>query len=43
MKRSAKAIWSGTLIKGEGNLTTQMDILNKTPYSADNTGLPLWG
>ncbi len=33
MKRSAKAIWNGTLKKGKGNLTTQSQTLNKTPYS----------
>ncbi|WP_224996868.1 OsmC family protein [Cesiribacter sp. SM1] len=33
MKRSANAVWSGTLKKGSGNLTTQSQILNKAPYS----------
>jgi osmotically inducible protein OsmC len=33
MKRSANAIWLGTLKKGVGNLSSQSKILNKTPYS----------
>lgn len=33
MNRSAKAIWNGTIKEGKGNLTTQSQILDKTPYS----------
>ncbi|MBN7811844.1 OsmC family protein [Algoriphagus sp. H41] len=33
MKRSASAIWLGTLKKGVGNLSSQSKILNNTPYS----------
>jgi lipoyl-dependent peroxiredoxin len=33
MKRTAKALWSGTLKEGKGELTTQSEILNKTNYS----------
>ncbi len=33
MKRTATAIWNGTGKEGNGNLTTQSNILNKTPYS----------
>ncbi|WP_224994817.1 OsmC family protein [Cesiribacter sp. SM1] len=33
MKRSANAVWTGTLKKGNGNITTQSQILNKAPYS----------
>ena len=33
MNRSAKAIWNGRIKEGKGNLTTQSQILNQTPYS----------
>lgn len=33
MKRSAKAVWKGTVKEGNGALTTQSGILNNTPYS----------
>lgn len=33
MKRTATAAWTGTIKEGNGNLTTQSLILNKTPYS----------
>ena len=33
MKRTAKALWSGTLSEGKGELTTQSKTLNKTNYS----------
>jgi osmotically inducible protein OsmC len=33
MKRTAEALWSGTLKEGKGELTTQSKILNKTNYS----------
>ena len=33
MNRSAQAIWNGTIKDGKGNLTTQSQTLNKTPYS----------
>ncbi|WP_417888035.1 OsmC family protein [Zunongwangia sp.] len=33
MIRKASAIWKGTLKEGEGNLTTESGILNKTQYS----------
>jgi osmotically inducible protein OsmC len=33
MNRSAKALWNGTIKEGKGNLTTQSQILDKTPYS----------
>src|SRR5664279_3486750 len=33
MKRTAKAHWSGSLIEGKGELTTQSTTLNKTQYS----------
>ena len=33
MNRSAKAIWNGTIKEGNGNLSTQSNTLNKTPYS----------
>ena len=33
MKRNATAVWHGTGKEGKGNLTTQSNILNKTPYS----------
>lgn len=33
MKRSATAIWNGTLKEGKGNLSTDSGVLSKTPYS----------
>jgi osmotically inducible protein OsmC len=33
MKRTAIAVWNGTGKEGKGNLTTQSNTLNKTPYS----------
>lgn len=33
MKRKATAIWNGTGKEGNGNLTTQSTVLNKTQYS----------
>jgi lipoyl-dependent peroxiredoxin len=33
MKRNATAIWSGTGKEGTGNITTESNFLNKTPYS----------
>ena len=33
MKRTATAIWNGSIKEGKGNLTTQSATLNKTPYS----------
>jgi lipoyl-dependent peroxiredoxin len=33
MKRNATAVWNGTGKEGNGNLTTQSQTLNKTPYS----------
>ncbi|NBA85982.1 OsmC family peroxiredoxin [Emticicia sp. CRIBPO] len=33
MNRSAKALWNGTIKEGKGNLTTQSQTLDKTPYS----------
>ncbi|MDX1604010.1 MAG: OsmC family protein [Salinimicrobium sediminis] len=33
MKRKATAVWNGTLKEGKGNLSTQSEVLNKTPYS----------
>jgi lipoyl-dependent peroxiredoxin len=33
MKRHATAVWHGTGKEGNGHLTTQSTILNKTPYS----------
>lgn len=33
MKRTAKAHWAGTIKEGKGELTTQTEILNRTPYS----------
>src|SRR5215218_3047779 len=33
MKRTAKALWSGTIKEGKGELTTQSETLNKTNYS----------
>jgi len=33
MKRTAKAHWSGTLQEGLGEISTQSNVLNDTPYS----------
>lgn len=33
MKRSAKAVWNGTIKEGKGKISTQSEILNETPYS----------
>jgi osmotically inducible protein OsmC len=33
MKRTATAVWNGTIKEGSGNLTTQSTVLNKTQYS----------
>ncbi|HEY0656236.1 MAG TPA: OsmC family peroxiredoxin [Chryseosolibacter sp.] len=33
MNRSAKAVWNGTIKEGKGNLTTQSQTLNQSPYS----------
>lgn len=33
MKRSANALWKGTIKKGHGNLTTDSKVLKETPYS----------
>jgi osmotically inducible protein OsmC len=33
MKRTANALWTGTLKEGRGELTTQSTTLNKTQYS----------
>lgn len=33
MKRTATAVWSGTVKEGQGKLTTQSNTLNNTPYS----------
>src|SRR3954468_15469477 len=33
MKRTAHAHWNGTLMEGQGELTTQSTILNNTQYS----------
>ena len=33
MKRNATAVWNGTGKEGNGNLTTQSTVLNKTQYS----------
>ena len=33
MKRSAKAIWKGTVKEGNGTLSTQSTVLNETQYS----------
>lgn len=33
MKRSATAIWNGSIKDGSGNLTTQSTVLDKTQYS----------
>ena len=33
MKRTATAVWQGTLKEGKGTLGTQSKVLNNTPYS----------
>lgn len=33
MKRTATAVWNGTIKEGSGHLTTQSTVLNKTQYS----------
>tara|TARA_R110002072_G_scaffold77829_4_gene180987 strand:- start:148 stop:564 length:417 start_codon:yes stop_codon:yes gene_type:complete len=33
MKRTANAVWSGSLKKGEGNITTQSKVLDHSKYS----------
>lgn len=33
MKRNATAVWNGTIKEGNGHLTTQSSVLNKTQYS----------
>ncbi len=33
MKRKATAVWNGTIKEGKGNLSTQSEVLHKTPYS----------
>ncbi len=33
MKRTASAVWNGTLKQGSGTLTTQTGVLKETPYS----------
>jgi osmotically inducible protein OsmC len=33
MKRTATAVWNGSVKEGSGNLTTQSSTLNKTQYS----------
>ncbi|MDX1328368.1 MAG: OsmC family peroxiredoxin [Arenibacter sp.] len=33
MKRTAHALWSGSIKEGEGKLTTQSKVLNNTQYS----------
>ncbi|MBC7556869.1 MAG: OsmC family peroxiredoxin [Chryseobacterium sp.] len=33
MKRTAKAIWNGTIKEGAGTISTSSEILNKAPYS----------
>ncbi|MEP7108331.1 MAG: OsmC family protein [Ferruginibacter sp.] len=33
MKRTATAVWHGTIKEGSGHLTTQSTVLNKTQYS----------
>lgn len=43
MKRTATAVWNGTIKQGNGNLSTASTVLNKTPYSfnsrfSDGTG-----
>lgn len=33
MKRTATAIWNGTIKEGKGNITTSSEVLNEAPYS----------
>lgn len=33
MKRTANAVWNGTIKEGSGHLSTQSTVLNKTQYS----------
>ena len=33
MKRTAKAIWNGTIKEGNGNITTSSKVLDQAPYS----------
>jgi len=33
MKRTATAVWQGTLKEGKGSLATQSKVLNNTPYT----------
>ena len=33
MKRTATAVWQGTLKEGNGTIATQSKVLNNTPYS----------
>jgi osmotically inducible protein OsmC len=33
MKRTASAVWQGTLKEGKGTIATQSKVLNNTPYS----------
>ncbi len=33
MRRSAKAVWKGTLKEGSGVISTQSTVLNETQYS----------
>ena len=33
MKRTATAVWSGTIKEGSGHLSTDSNVLNQTPYS----------
>lgn len=33
MRRTATAIWNGTIKEGNGNLSSASSVLNKTPYS----------
>ena len=33
MKRTASAVWQGTIKEGKGNVSTQSGVLNDTPYS----------
>lgn len=33
MKRKATAVWHGTIKEGKGNLSTQSQVLQNTPYS----------
>ncbi|MFC6268953.1 OsmC family peroxiredoxin [Frigoriflavimonas asaccharolytica] len=33
MKRTATAVWNGTIKEGKGNITTSSEVLNEAPYS----------